>query len=88
MCKYCKMTKDKVCGEKICLKRLAKVTDGFYESEIVYWKYDGRGIEGGRKEHKLILNWCAKINGKNIPSTVLKSKELNIKYCPFCGEEL
>lgn len=81
MCKYCKMEqiyKDEYCNED---PNLARIKDGYQLFEVNF----NRFVSDKMKFNVLTVDLAIIINDDIYP---LETKEIKIKYCPFCGEEL
>lgn len=85
MCKYCKLkTLNKSVGEKTNeSKQILKLMDGSQSFNLYLNRYvvEADGIHRA----ELSLELCANTEAGQI---FVKDKSVNIKYCPFCGEEL
>ena len=81
MCKYCKLEKG-VEGEFHGIESLLKMTDGRQVFEVFLNRY----IYNGRHDSSLVLDYAIKVS--NDVANSIRTKQIKIKYCPFCGEEL
>ena len=84
MCKYCKVRVfSKKYGEKIGNNIILRNVDGSQVSEV----YLNRHIveSDGISEASISIDISEKLDGAEY---LIKTKEIKIKYCPFCGEEL
>ena len=84
MCKFCDLTiLDEEAGELAAGPRLARIKDG----SQIFNLYLNRYIVEEADIHRssLILDLQIELDGGLY---TLKNKEVNIKYCPFCGKEL
>lgn len=84
MCRYCEMIETGVPGEKTndCVF-IDTLGDGSQLFSLLFFR--SADEENGYHTNELIIEL-----GVDIDSSVrlVKDKHINIKYCPFCGEEL
>lgn len=85
MCKYCDLKEigDKEFVNDVNLSSIVSIKDGSHVSEL----YLNRYVLDSDNIHRstLILETGVKLyDGYH----TIKTKELKIKYCPFCGEKL
>lgn len=81
MCKYCKMTQERGNEKTNDLVSIVKIKDGSQLIDLSLNRY----ISDKSRSNELVLDLSYIID--NAVYTV-KTKEIKIKYCPFCGEEL
>lgn len=82
MCKHCKLTKG-VPGEREAQRSIGSIKDGSLVFDVMLRRYIIDDDEYNVHEAELILDFSS-IGC----SDSLKTKHINIKYCPFCGEKL
>ena len=85
MCKFCKLkTLNEEYGEKSneC-KRIMHLVNGCQEFNVYLNRYIVEEDNVNRAAMILDLDVCF-----DDSLLTLKEKQINIKYCPFCGEEL
>ena len=84
MCKFCDLTiLNEEVGELAADPRLARIKDGSQIFDLYLNRYIVEEADIHRAS--LILDLEVKLGGGEY---TLKNKEVNIKYCPFCGKEL
>ena len=84
MCRYCKLIETGVTGEKTNDSvKIVMIQDGSQLFELRLWRYIDE--ENNDRENRLIIETAVDVQGSFYP---LKSSHIDIKYCPFCGEEL
>lgn len=85
MCKYCKLkTLNKEVGEKSNeVKLITRLVDGCQEFNVYLNRYIIE--EDNINRAAMILDLDVRFDGNLF---TLKEKQIDIKYCPFCGEEL
>ena len=84
MCKHCKLTiVNSKSKEMQTIKNVLRLRDGSQIFDLYLNRYivETEGIHRSNLEINISVNID---NGEY----VLKYKEIPIKYCPFCGEEL
>lgn len=81
MCEYCKL-ENGVEGEFHGIESLLKMTDGSQVFEVFLNRY----IYNKKRNSSLVLDYAIQ-KPKGIANSI-RTKEIKIKYCPFCGEEL
>ena len=87
MCKYCKISYSIGCREDTTLRTIATIRDGSQRFMLDLFRditKDENGIEDDRVA-QLLVSYDIKL-GDHFES--VKQVEINIKYCPFCGEKL
>lgn len=82
MCKFCKFTNRYVTGEKDTYKSVLRINDGSQAFEVILFRNEQ---PDGKRCSRLVLNLCVRVDNSEY---VAKEKDIEIKYCPFCGEEL
>lgn len=81
MCKYCKLRETKIPGELTNdYRSIGSIRDGITYFSLIMNRYKCTS-----HVNELVLEQSICINGTDY---VVKTKEIPIKYCPFCGEEL
>ena len=84
MCKHCKVEVfNEKYGEKTGNNIILRNVDGSHVSEV----YLNRHIveSDGISEASISIDISEKLDDAEY---LIKTKEIKIKYCPFCGEEL
>lgn len=83
MCKFCKFRDFyEYSGEKDTLKSILRINDGAQAIDVLLSRY---ATPEGKRNAYLALELNIKMNGGEY---TVKEKDIAIKYCPFCGEEL
>ena len=81
MCKYCKLKETKIPGELTNdYRSIGSIKDGINIFSLIMNRYKCTS-----RINELMLEQSVCINGAEY---VVKTKAIQIKYCPFCGEEL
>ena len=84
MCKFCDLTiLNEEVGEMAADPRLARIKDGSPLFDLYLSRYIVEEADIHRAS--LIMDLEVKLGDGEY---TLKNKEVNIKYCPFCGKEL
>lgn len=81
MCKYCKLTHDRGYEKTNDPITIGQIKDG----SQVFDLFMNRSVTDKKRSSELVLDLGCNINGDMYN---IKTKEIKIKYCPFCGEEL
>lgn len=85
MCKYCKVRVfSETYGEKIGNNMILRNVDGSNISEV----YLNRHIVESEGYHDASISIDISLKLDDTTEYLIKEKEIKIKYCPFCGEEL
>ena len=84
MCKFCKTEPfNKSVNEEILTKRIMGIKDGSQSFDLYFNRYIVK--DEGIRTSSLELNLDVFIDNGMYN---VKTKRIDIKYCPFCGEEL
>ena len=84
MCKHCKLTiVDSKSREKQTTKNVLRLKDGSQIFDLYLNRYivETENIHRSNLEISMSVDICG-------GEYILRCKEIPIKYCPFCGEEL
>ena len=84
MCKYCKVRVfSEKYGEKIGNNMILRNVDGSQVSEVYLNRYIVESDDISKAS--ISIDISVKLDDAKY---LIKTKEIKIKYCPFCGEEL
>lgn len=86
MCKFCRLKKERntAVDEKTNgLKCLTAIDDGSQTFGLYLNRYVN--VSENYYEASLDIDWSIMLNGRLCS---VKTKQVDIRYCPFCGEEL
>lgn len=86
MCKYCKVRCDRQTDEVLNdVKVITRVRNGWHSIELALNRYKiDKTAESGTNE--FLLREVVYFKGRY--RKILKEVNIDIKYCPFCGEKL
>lgn len=84
MCKFCKLTTlNEDVGEKGAGRRLARIKDGRQIFDLYLNRYVVE--DAGIHNSQLIIDLNIELDEGEY---AVENKQVDIKYCPFCGKEL
>lgn len=86
MCKYCEMKPIGGVGEEMenIYHPIIDASEGRFEFDLYFRRYES-GLDGEGRANYLIMEWGINNDGEFTP---VVQKDIDIKYCPFCGEKL
>ena len=84
MCKYCNFTEVNEYEQINTGTTIIEIRDGRTILHVDLYRY--HSSDGSSRLNELILERC--IDSESYGMTPVEDCHINIKYCPFCGEEL